>query len=879
MISDEKVLDYYVGLEFARKHSLYPKQEILLQEIVSNYPEIEKISVGGNDVLPGISTLKPVEMPLALRKIKDKGPKYSQLSRYNDQTAFLYAKGEQNNLVADPYSALALVPQAGSALFNSKDAKETLPILDVSKCTGCGDCISVCPQLAIRPVVSSVESLMQTGMSLVASKGVNITRLTPMLKNMGKLAGSVFAESAGTDAAELLTDVFNNLCNQMKISGDSLTPLKAEFALVLEEIGEMPVALTDSFYFEQNAIEKGRGELFSLAIDPDLCTSCELCSSNCEEKALQMLSRDETILAKAKKQNKLWENMPDVLPDTIERLFQEKEYSKASALLLSRNYANTLVGVNENRKTDPVKQMMHLITASAESVVQPKLVNQIKQVDELLQKLSDQAHKMLNEAIPNDSLELLNEAIAETHDRKLSFKQIFEKFRDEGHGKLIDREDMQRKLALIDSLKRLKGMLSEGPSGLGRSRFGLMIDGTELFDWASTYPMNPFLNPTVIQRSGDIAEQAMGLFYGQLRYILDNIKLIRRANLEISNKYNPSLHDKLIANLSWEDLSDDEKNAIPPILLIVDHRQIIENAWSGLFNLLSGNFPLKIFALNTLHFDINNPRVDYDRMNASIWSIIGLKRVFVYQGSLANMDGLCSSVMIGLNRVDPAFFHLYVSDPELHASKKVNWLPFADLANSSRSFPEITFDPHHHKSFLHEAIEIDKNPEVRDNWTRTGLPGEDDEIIEYKISWADWIFTYKSWQKEFKQSDYQENFIPVAEYLELETAQKSDRSPVIIRRGKEGLNYYKVSDKVVQMTREVLNNWRSLQEFAGYISPFAEKLRKELNAQSEKEFEDKIAMLKKSHEEELNNLEAEHLEKIREQLKQKLVTLSKMAKN
>ncbi len=60
----------------------------------------------------------------------------------------------------------------------------------------------------------------------------------------------------------------------------------------------------------------------------------------------------------------------------------------------------------------------------------------------------------------------------------------------------------------------------------------------------------------------------------QQRNILDQVRLLRRADLEVKGQYRPEIQDEKIAALSWSDLSAKEKELLPPLLVVLDARDM-----------------------------------------------------------------------------------------------------------------------------------------------------------------------------------------------------------------------------------------------------------------------------------------------------------------
>ena len=873
MISGQPKMDYYLGIDFT-KDSSYPKHDILLKEIAKQYPEIKDQAI--NSTKTEHSSEVQNEVPLAVRMYRDKGPAYSRLSRFYDNTAFFYENNQQNELVADPFAAVPVVPSLSAGFFSQTSKRELLPKIDVKKCTGKGDNFVNCPHSALLPIVIGVEGLMKTGIDLAASKGVKITKLTPMIKNLAKVAGKIIADADITTVADFLPEAFNKLASQMNLTGEKLEASQNEFNLVLAEIGKLPVAVTNTFFSQPNLQEQGSGELFSLAVNPSSCTGCGICAQVSE--AITMEPQNTDNLKEITEQYKLWEQLPDTDANTINRLFHNADYSSLAAMMLSRSYFMTMSGAGNSETDNPYKTLLHIVTATTESVVQPKIVKQINRIDELIGSLSENVHKKLSQSLPKENLEHLSKSLKKAQGEKLSFNEVVSRISEGENSKMLDTKSLGRKTDLVDSLKNLKWALSKGPTGVGRSRYGMLVAGENSMAWAKQYPANNFTNPSVIHWNGSATEQTLGLFHGQLRYLLDNIKLMRRAELDAKDKYDDSTHDIEIAALNWNNLTDDEKKLIPPILLVAERADLNESGWNSLNKLLAQKYPVKVFLFDNITSPDNSPVESLTQTTSGMFSSIALKNAFVLQGGMGNVNHLFDGLMTGLDKTYPALFNLYATKLDKHGISNVDYIPYAALALNSRAFPSVSFNPED-DTFLDGAISLNGNSAITLDWLTENIALSDEEHIDYKITWADWAYTQTDWKSQFTLVNTDDDNISVADYIQLNAKSRNAKTPVIMRSGVSGMKNYAASDKVIEMTEAVLSSWNTLQELAGIVAKIPTKLKEELIQEISDNYNKQITDLKKDYEQQLGKAAASQTEKVKEQLKEKLLALSKMAKN
>jgi len=877
MVSGQSKMSYYLGLEFTKTKSSYPKHDILLQEIRKQYADIENDVINTDEKNKDASLKGVNEVPLAVRMYQDNGPNYSKLSRFYDNTAFFYENNEHHELVADPFAAIPVAPSASASFFNQATSRENIPVIDLKECSGDGQSFISCPHSALLPIVIGVEGLMKTGIELAVSKGITITKLTPMLKNLSKVAAKTISDSDIATVADFLPVAFDNLAAQMNLEGEKLEAAKGEFDAVVVEIGKLPIAVTDTFFNQPNTQEKGSGELFSLVINPSSCTGCGICAQ--VSNAITMAPQTTEILNDATEQFKFWEQLPDTSADTINRLFHDENYSSLAAMMLSRNYFMSMSGASSSENDNSFKTLLHIVTSTTESVVQPKIVNQIKSIDDLIESLSENIHNKLSQSLPKENLDQLSKSLKTAQGRKVSLQDLVSEISEGENNRLIDTSVLERKTDLVESLKNLKWVLSEGPSGVGRSRFGMLIAGENSMDWAKHYPANNFTSPSVIHWNGSAPEHTLGLFHGQLRYLLDNIKLMRRASLESKDKYDSSIHDLEIAELNWNDLTEDEKSLIPPVLLIAEKDDLNETGWSSLNRLLSKKYPLKVFLFDNVTSPNNSPTANLSQTTSGLFSTMALKSAYVFQGGMGNVTHLFDGLMMGLEKPYPAIFNLYATNFAKHGISNIDWSPYAALALNSRSFPSISFNPEEKSSFLDGAINIGGNNEITEDWITENISLSEEETLDYKITWADWAFTQVDWKSQFIKVSDDDNNVLVADFIQLDSKARKSKTPVIKRVGKEGVVNYRLSDEVVEMTEAVLINWNTLQELSGVTAKIPSKQKEILAKEISDKYEEEISALKKEYEKQLIEKEAAQTEKLKQQLKEKLVALSAMARN
>ena len=721
--------EYFVEMQFSKEHSPYPKHEILLQEINKQYPDLKNESVG-KAAKSANGAGAPVDIPNSVREHTDKGPNYSRLSGFYDNVAFFYQQDEKDELVADPFAALPVTPAGSAGFFNTGVGRTAIPHFRPNRCTGCGDCFVQCPHAALPPSVAGVEQLMRTGMDLASAKGHKLLKLTPMLKNLAKLAGKSVNENT-EKLEDFLPEAFNNLCTQMKLEGENLEAAQNEFNLVINELGSLPVAITETFYRGPEKSEKGTGELFSINFNPSTCTGCGICSQACPEEAINMVEEDQELVTEAREALRLWEALPSVDSITLATLRETADYNQLATILLPKENYSTMIGASPSESFNAYKTLVHLATSTVNGIVSPKRRDLINNVNSLIDSISNNIHESLSDTLPRENLDALAVTLKETRSQKATIHEIVDRLEELGQKKMVDTRALQRKTDLVDALKELQWVLTSGPTGVGRSTFALFLSGSDKMAWAQQYPLNNFTAPTMVQWHSSAPEQVLGLINGHIRHQVDNLKLIRRAEMEAAGKYDPAAHDLEIASLDWDKLTTEERNSIPPVLVIGERDDINSSGWQGLNKLLGSDLPVKIILLDNIAPPSKNAITNLAQSYTGLLNAIVMKKAFVFQGTISDPDNLATGLMDGLSGSKPALLNLFAFNEEAHNAETTEALPYASLAVNSRSFPLVYFNPVKEHGFLNGAIDLDANRENRQDWVTEEIPLPTEETLAY----------------------------------------------------------------------------------------------------------------------------------------------------
>ena len=862
------------GVSFAKSNPDLPKVEAELARLKTDYPELYSLglpekstSETSNSKASAEKSQKiSTELPLLIRSYHDQGPPYTQLSRFQNQTGIFYQQNKQVKLNVTPFDALPVVPAVTGELREMTQLRTSVPQFLAAECTGCGDCFVQCPESALVPVVSPAEALLQAAADQARKNGEPITQLTPLIKPLAQAAAKILREDTETiqHAANFFPQAFEKIIAQKKVSGEPLDLLTEEFERLMKSLQEYPLARTETFFAKAEAEKRGAGELFSLTIDPYSCSGCGFCVEKCQQNALLMETQTPEIVEKLRHNFNYWEYLADTSIETMRRVLADAEYSSLAAVLLSRNYYKSLghssvnnkellFTENENAQSSKFQQqyygeknILHLISAVSESVTQPAVSTLAKEIKEMHAKLVLRIQAKMGEALPHDNFKTLAQTLAVDTKTRVHFDKLLHLINEKENTAPVDITALRRMVDLEQSISAMHWALTVGPTGVGRARMGMSLLGSDSLVWGQKYPEHPFFYPVWAQGGQGKAEITLGLLEGHLRHFLDNIRLLRRAKLEADGKYKPHLHDAQIASLTWEDLNDTERAACPNIFLVGDHRSLNERSLSAWSVLLNSNMPVRIVVLDST--DTVTPHLHASALAKVALLSMTYRNAFVMQSSLTTPQHFHDGLVSGFKVSGPALFHLHV--PDSAAAD--------ELLLQSRTFPAITFDASA-KGVFGNLIDLSANPPA----------------AESTLTFADWAFTQECFKHHFAVLDDDISAaVPLSKWLG-EEAENNDAVPYIEQILADGeTRKISVSADVSKASILIRDQWRLLQEISGELTPFTEKVKKQLEEKSASEHQVELENLKEEYEQKLQELESDFQGRTKEIIRERLLALA-----
>ena len=751
--------------------------------------------------------------PLLLQQKPANNNAIADIHRFWNQTGSLHA--ENKEALADPFVALGVVP-ASSGIFGDMTANRSQhPVWVAENCTACGNCYSACPDSAIPGLINSVNEVFETNIKRIEKSGHTVKHLRRAIRTVEKKYHALTTDkSVGTN----LDPIF------AKAIGDTIKEypeyeredVAQEFAWFKEVSGSFKFALTEPYHDDMNSRMPRNGGLFSITVNPNSCKGCMECVTVCETNALSVVEQNEESILNLRNNWEYWLDLP-----TSNKKFSRIDDLQAKegvldSLLLDKKNHDSLFNSDNTAAGSSEKTAIHLFTSTVTALMQPRVEQHIKRINQLIIDLEKHIRLQLVQTLDISDIDALETAIDENQSVDLTLSRLSGALDKDRATQPIDPQWLRWALQLIAKLKHLKSSYSLDSSEAGRASLGMTESSHSSSAHRATFPFNPYPFPWASHLSQDAPSLAMGLFEGHMVKMAEGFKAIRTAELEIKGKYDKTEHDQFFAYFDWRQFNEDEYLLCPPLVSLGMDGTSVDSGFQNLSNSLLSGVPIKILVLdNQVNSDVTKKRKELGMIAMAHQS------TYVHQGSLSNRSHLLSGYIDGLNYRGPALWSIYTaSQPENGLAN--NSLSYqSKLAVESRAYPLCTFDPRAGKTW-EECLSLAGNPDLDQNWITYSLDYTDEYgnkfAMDVPLTYADWALTEDQLSHHFKTVTAEsDDLVLLTEYLEMNNSGQADSIPFIWAVHPQSNHLLKVvvSNDMVTATQHRKDLWGTLKGLSG----------------------------------------------------------------
>ncbi len=330
----------------------------------------------------------------------------------------------------------------------------------------------------------------------------------------------------------------------------------------------------------------------------------------------------------------------------------------------------------------------------------------------------------------------------------------------------------------------------------------------------------------------DSCTQALDAFESRLSEIVELVKAIAIAELELQNRYRESAHEGFFERFDQNSLRPEDLSSFPSYLVCLRGGHCSAGEQRLLVEVLSSALPINVLLQSDdLLADLSVIRGKFSlgpRGSQLASMAVGLHSAYVLQVSGSHLYTMRDKIMRGLQYDGPSLFSVYTG-----AGPSVDHIPpylVAAAAMESRAFPAFSYDPAAGPD-LASRFCIDGNPQAERDWPAYRLEYEDEAhqriSKELGFTFADFVACDKRYAGCFAtlpRSQWTQAVAPLSGLLSKSDAGSARIAYVPVVDGNDVLRKLVVDDELIKAARRCGDLWRSLQELGGIHNSHAQRL-------------------------------------------------------
>lgn len=784
------------------------------------------------------------DLPVMLKLAPQAQTATTDIHRFWEQTGNFYLSGRGNDNLADPFIALSFIPAATGVFRDMSGVRFEHPEWIAENCTACAACYTICPDTAIAGLVHTPLQVFETAVKQVTESGKQPKYLSRAIRTLDQKwrARINGAGGKGSHMNALLDNAIADVLASYE-DPDYRKELDVELGWLKGAIDGFKLSATVSYWNNREKKRPGSGGLLSITVNPATCKGCMECVKVCNDNALRPITQTADTIARLRKDWNFWLALPTTSRELIPIDDLDSKVGALRTLLLDKQSYLSMVGGDGACLGCGEKTVVHLFTATVEALMQPRVAKQVKKIDDLIERLDQHVRLKLASTLDFTDGNRIDAALNALHNADVTLASFAEKLDERRSGKTIDGDWLRRVTQLLAKLKHLKWQYTEGLNRKGRSNMGIINSTGCTSVWGSTYPFNPYPFPWTNHLFQDSPSMAMGIFEGHMAKMAEGFKAVRMAEMELTSGYNPAKHAEFFTYFNWKQFTDEEFHLCPPVVSMGGDGAMFDIGFQNLSRMMMSGKPIKVLILDTQVYSNTGGQACTSGFTGQISDMAqygkaaqGKEEVrkeialiamahrtsFVMQGSISNPTHLIEGFIDGINTRRPAMFNVYSPCMPEHGIGDDLAEHQSKLAVESRAYPLIRYNPD--KGILPEqAFDLEGNPAVDGEWPTYTLnyTTEDGTAakMELPMTFADFAVTEARFRKQFRTAPrdaWNENMIPLAEFLALDAGDREGKFPFIWGVNKKNQLIRVIpAEPIVKSTEDRRNFWLMLKSLAG----------------------------------------------------------------
>lgn len=328
---------------------------------------------------------------------------------------------------------------------------------------------------------------------------------------------------------------------------------------------------------------------------------------------------------------------------------------------------------------------------------------------------------------------------------------------------------------------------------------------------------------------------AVQAFRERLPGLVETVKAIAMAELEVQGRYVGANHDAFFDRFADQSLQPDDLALFPDYLVCIPTARNAAPENADLMGMLSSGLPVKVLvetgdlleeaAIGAGQFAFG---VRSTRLAMTATSLGG---VFVVQAPSSNLFALRRRIAAGFGHRGPALFSVFagLADPAAGLPPYLT----AAAAMESRAFPTFSYDPHAGDNQA-ARFSFENNPQPEADWPKAPFEYADEQLQRVfestAFTFADFVLCDRRYSRHFAvvpRNRWNAAMRPVADWLDLGEKEAGQSVPYVLAIDSGGgLHRVTVDERLMDAVRRNRVLWRRLQEQGGIHNSHAERVLK-----------------------------------------------------
>jgi hypothetical protein len=316
---------------------------------------------------------------------------------------------------------------------------------------------------------------------------------------------------------------------------------------------------------------------------------------------------------------------------------------------------------------------------------------------------------------------------------------------------------------------------------------------------------------------------ALAAFRDRLPKIIESVKAMVIAELEIEGRYLEATHDPFFADFDESSVGARDLNLFPDYLICIASEDLHNPENAGLMEILASEMPIKVVVQisDVLEEPALRAHLGPVATAAQLGRMaMGLGNSYVLQTCSSHLYQARSGILAGLAHVGPALFSVFSG-----SSRGAGSLPpylLSAAAMESRAFPAFTYDPAAGTDWA-TRFSLDGNPQPEADWPLHEFSYEDEAhqraTEQLAFTFVDFVACDPRHAGHFAlvpRAEWNEGMFPVGNCLTRDSASVAGKIPYLHMVDDDHVLRRALADeKLLSAARRCLETWHSLQELGG----------------------------------------------------------------